>query len=70
MLLFLDENKLQEVRSGRDVMIKRSNWVQMISLFDTRERPKKRQSVTLALSYLNDLNAYSSLFLKFGNLVP
>lgn len=34
------------VRGGRDVIIKRSNWVQMISLFDTRERPNKRQSVT------------------------
>lgn len=72
MLLFMDENKLQEVRNGRDVMIKRSNWVQLISLFDTRERPTfslitMRRDVLymrLPFSYLNDLNTYSPFILK------
>lgn len=68
----MDENKLQEVRNGRDVMIKRSNWVQLISLFDTRERPTfslitMRRDVLymrLPFSYLNDLNTYSPFILK------
>ena len=53
-------------------MIKRSNWVQMISLFGTRERPKCSLKTTkrdvlhmrLACNYLYDLNAYSPFIPK------
>ena len=68
----MNENKLREVRNGRDWMIKRSNWVQMISLFDIRERPifsiltTKRDVLymRLAFNYLNDLKTYSPFILK------
>ena len=53
-------------------MIKRSNWVQMISLFGTRERPRCSLKTTkrdvlymrLACNYLYDLNAYSPFIPK------
>lgn len=72
----MDENKLQEVRIGRDVMIKRSYQEQLISLFSTLERPTfssitaKRDVLyrRLAFNYLNSLSIYSPLVLNFGNL--